>query len=67
MNKLLNDVAAEYGFDDTMAMFETAMFDGVCPAVCADCGETMDLEPDGYCECECGGTIKSVLLIAGLI
>jgi len=65
---VLRNVADEYGYDDVMTMLQTASFDSVCPAVCLRCGATMDLEPDGRCTCEeCGGPVKSVLLIAGLI
>jgi len=64
----LHEAANEYGFESVDEMLEATIFDSVSPAICTrGCGATMDLEPDGYCQCECGGTIKSVLLIAGVI
>lgn len=65
---LLHEAAGIYGFDTVHDMLAEAVFDSICPAICTrGCGATEDLEPDGYCECECGGTIKSVLLIAGIV
>ena len=65
---LLSFVADEFGFDTVEDMLASAVCDGVCPAVCPHCHNTMELEPDGYCECEeCGGKMRSVLLIAGMI
>ena len=53
-------------------MLERATFDSVNPGICVnkDCDYTTDVEPDcdsGYCE-ECGTqTVKSALMLAGLI
>ena len=49
-----------------------ALFDGVAEGICInpDCDYTTDVEPDcrnGYCEC-CGTqTVKSGLVLAGII
>ena len=65
---VLNEAAEIYGFDNIDDMFQSASFDSVVPGICVrGCGATEDLEPDGYCRCECGGMIKSVLLIGGII
>lgn len=66
---LLEYVAGEVGFATVEDMLASATFDCTCPGVCLHCHEIVEpLEPDGYCECpECGGSVKSVLLIAGLI
>jgi hypothetical protein len=65
---LLNEAADIYGYEDVDEMLQAATFDSVAPAICTrGCGATEDLEPDGYCRCECGGKIQSVLLIAGMI
>jgi len=65
---LLHQAANDFGFESMEEMLASALMDGVCPAICSVCGATEELEPDGYCECpECGGLMKSVLLIAGMI
>lgn len=65
---LLHEATNIFGYDTVEEMLEASVFDSVVPAICTrGCGATEDLEPDGYCRCECGGTIKSVLLIAGII
>lgn len=64
---LLHQAANDFGFETMEEMFAAAVMDSVVPAICNRCGATEELEPDGYCKCECGGTIRSVLLIAGII
>jgi len=60
------------GYDDCLAMLEANIIDSVCPAICvnADCDYTTEMEPDqdrGWCE-ECGtNTVKSALVLAGVI
>lgn len=67
---LLNQLANDYGFEDVNDMLEAAVFDSVVPAICPICGYTTDMEPDqdrGWCE-ECNkGTVKSCLVLAGVI
>ena len=68
----LDQLASDYGFEDVMEMLETAMFDGVCPAICMNpgCNYSTDMEPDqdsGWCEDCCTNTVKSALVLAGVI
>jgi hypothetical protein len=69
-NKLA-DLADAYGMD-VDEMLQQGMFDGVCPAICMNenCDYTTDMEPDqdrGYCDV-CGtNTVKSALVLAGVI
>lgn len=53
-------------------MFEKAIFDGTCPGICTNlgCNYTTNVEPDcskGYCEACKTQTVKSCLVLAGLI
>ena len=53
-------------------MLEEACMDGVAPAICTEpgCNHTGSMEPDGdgVCpKCQKGPTIKSCLLLAGII
>lgn len=70
MNKL-NRLCQAYG-EPLGAILENGMMDGVCPAICMnpDCDYTTDMEPDqdrGWCEV-CGtNTVKSALVLAGVI
>jgi hypothetical protein len=67
------DLLAEYeGFDNIDDMLERAVFDGVCPAICMEdgCDYTADLEPEqdkGWCECCEKPSMKSALILAGVI
>lgn len=63
------------GFGDANALFEAAIADSVCPAICCnpnnpDCDYTAEMEPDqdcGWCEV-CGrGTLVSGLVLGGII
>ena len=51
-------------------MLEMSVMDSVSPAICVECGCTVNMEPDqdrGYCDC-CGkNTVKSALILAGVI
>lgn len=53
-------------------LLSDAVTDSVCPGICIleECDYTCDVEPDqdaGYCD-ECGNnTVKSALILAGLI
>ena len=68
----LDRLAADYGYETVMDMLETAMMDGVCPGVCTNkgCTYSTEVEPDctsGYCEV-CGTqTVKSGMVLAGVI
>lgn len=67
LNKL-----AEVEGKDVMEMFEEATFDSVAFGICTNdgCDYTTTVEPDqsrGYCEvCE-SHTVKSCLILAGMI
>lgn len=67
---LLTELAEVYGYDDTFDMLEDAVIDSVSPGICPRCHYTTDVEPDcedGWCEeCE-ANTVKSCLVIAGIM
>lgn len=60
------------GYADVMDFLEDNALDSLMPAICMmpDCDHTTDLEPDqrsGFCE-SCGrNSMKSCLVIAGII
>ena len=63
------------GFESETALFEAAVSDSVCPAICCnpadpDCDYTAEMEPDqdrGWCEmCE-RETLVSALVLGGII
>ena len=67
----LQKIAESEGFSSVQAMLEVAATDSVSPGICMTCGwVTSETEPDqdrGWCEiCETN-TVKSALVLAGLI
>lgn len=68
----LIELAESEGFEGVMEMLEAAVVDSVVPAICCneDCDYTTGMEPDqdrGWCEdCETN-TVKSCLVLAGII
>lgn len=67
----LQKLAASEGYDDIQKMLEAIICDSISPAICVSCGFiTSEMEPDqnqGYCE-GCGeNTVKSALILAGVI
>jgi hypothetical protein len=60
------------GYGDTMDLLDAASIDSVVPGICmeADCDYTTGVEPDcdeGWCE-ECQkNTVKSCMILAGVI
>ena len=70
-NELLKELADSYGVD-IYTLLENATFDGTAASICTNdgCGYTTDYEPDqdqGWCEiCETN-TVKSCLVLAGMI
>lgn len=60
------------GYDDELKLFADVLFDAVSPGICTNpgCDYTREVEPDqdrGWCEA-CGTqTVKSALILAGLI
>ena len=69
---LIQQLVEIEGFDDDLEMFEAYMSDSVVPGICItpECGYSVEVEPDqteGWCElCE-KGTVKSCLILAGII
>jgi hypothetical protein len=63
------------GFESETALFETAVADSVCPAICCnpdnpDCDYTAEMESDqaqGWCEACERETLVSALVLGGLI
>jgi hypothetical protein len=57
---------------DIEEILRQGVFDGICPAICMNegCDETYEYEPDsteGWCEA-CGtNSVKSALILAGMI
>jgi hypothetical protein len=69
--KLLQLVESE-GFDDPQDLFQDVISDWVCPGICMNegCDFVTDVEPDqdaGWCELCNTNTVKSGLMLAGLI
>ena len=68
----LQTLAELEGFEHPEDMIEEASTDSVCPAICMNpgCDNTAEMEPDqdqGWCdECETG-SMKSALMLAGVI
>ncbi len=71
-NDLLQQLAEIEGFEDDLELLEAYGIDSVCPGICTTpgCGYTTEVEPDcqeGWCE-ECQkGTVKSAMILAGII
>ncbi|SMD02415.1 MULTISPECIES: hypothetical protein [Primorskyibacter] len=69
---LLETLAETEGYTTTDALLEDSVFDSLCPAICTNpgCGYTSNLEPDqdrGWCEICSENSMKSALILAGLI
>ena len=69
--ELLNELAAIEGME-VMEMLEEATFDSVAPGICTNngCDYTISVEPDcsdGWCEICQTNTVKSCLMLAGII
>ena len=68
----LGTLAGIEGFETTGDLLASAVTDSVCPGICTNlsCSYTCDTEPDqdaGWCE-NCGtNSVKSALILAGLI
>ena len=66
------ECAEQFGYDSPFELMEEYITDSVCPGICMnpDCDYTTEVEPDcgsGYCE-ECGTqTVKSVMMLEGVI
>ena len=65
---LLQELAESEGMS-VDELLEQATFDSVSPGICP-CGYTIEVEPDcreGYCDVCKMGTVKSALVLAGMI
>jgi len=68
----LNELTKLEGYDDPMDLLEENAIDSVCPGICVNdgCSYTTEVEPDsdsGWCE-NCGtNTVKSAMILAGII
>lgn len=70
MNKL--ELLAEIEGMELMDLLDAATSDSVCPGICINpgCEYTTEVEPDcgsGYCEDCDTNTVRSALMLAGLI
>jgi len=68
----LQQLAEIEGFPDTDTLLESTINDDVVPGICTEkgCDYTCSVEPDsdrGYCEVCQAQTVKSCLVLAGLI
>ena len=74
-SKKLQKLADIEAFGDVYELLEDACLDSVCPGICCnpdvpDCDFTAEYEPDqdqGWCEACDKGTVKSALILAGVI
>jgi hypothetical protein len=68
----LDELVASEGYDCLEELLEAIILDSVSPGICVNpgCNYTTEVEPDqdrGYCE-ECRTqTVKSALILAGII
>lgn len=66
---MLQAVADEEGYKDIDSMLHSVIFDSIVSAVCINCGNITETEPDqneGWCEDCCTNTVKSILVLAGI-
>lgn len=68
----LEELADIEGYDSITEMISEATFDGISPGICTNegCSYTTQVEPDqsaGYCEDCDTNTVKSCLILAGVI
>ena len=71
MSKLGELVESE-GYDSLDNFLEAIITDSVCPAICTNdgCSYTCEMEPDqdaGWCEARGTNSVKSALILAGLV
>ena len=69
---LLETLAEDCGYSSVTNLLEASSYDSLVPAICITegCGYTSEYEPDsqfGWCECCEKGTMKSALILAGII
>ena len=72
MGTKLDRLVESEGYTDVLDLLSAVIADSVSPGICmnADCDYTTEVEPDqdrGYCE-SCGtNSVKSALVLAGII
>jgi hypothetical protein len=71
MSKLQQLLVIE-GYDTLEAMAQAVLFDSVSPGICVNdsCNYTIEVEPDqdaGWCDACRTNTVKSALILGGLI
>ena len=72
MTTKLRKLAEIEGYETVTEMMLEVMTDSICPGICThkECDYAVEVEPDqdrGWCE-ECrAGTVKSALVLGGLI
>ena len=68
----LNDLLESEGFDDEIEFAETYVLESIVPGICMNhsCSNVYEYEPDqdkGWCDCCASNTVKSGLILAGMI
>ena len=66
----LNDLLQDYGYDEVTDFMNDYGLDSIVPGICVECGATYEYEPDqarGWCECCESNTVKSGLVVLGII
>jgi hypothetical protein len=68
----LDQLVESEGYDTLEAFLEDNVHDSVVPGICLTekCDYTTGVEPDqdhGWCECCCGNTVASALVLAEII
>ncbi len=68
----LNDLLESEGFDDEIEFAETYIPESTVPGICMNpsCSNVYEYEPDqdkGWCYCCASNTVKSGLILAGMI
>lgn len=68
----LKELAKQWGYDDSEEFVADHMFGSTTPGICmhAMCDYTTDVEPDqnrGYCEICQDKSVKSGLILAGVV
>lgn len=63
-------LAESYGFETIEDLLEEYITDSICPGICSNCDYTTEVEPDcrsGYCESCNTQTVKSAMVLMGII
>lgn len=68
----LDQLTKDWGYDDYIELLEEYSIDSICPAICMNegCNYSTEMEPDqdqGWCENCNTNTVKSAMILAGVI